>query len=45
MGFGLSGLVLLIVPCANFLLGPALVVGGTLMVLELEEDLVAPDRA
>ena len=44
MGFGIAGLVLLIVPCANFLLGPALVVGGTLMVLELEEDLFAPDR-
>jgi uncharacterized protein involved in cysteine biosynthesis len=44
IGFGLAGLVLLIVPCANFLLAPALTVGGTLMVLELEEDLVPPDR-
>jgi uncharacterized protein involved in cysteine biosynthesis len=44
LGFGLCGLVLLIVPCANFLLAPALTVGGTLMVLELEEDLVPPDR-
>jgi len=45
LGFGSAGLLLLIVPCANFLLGPALVVGGTLMVLELEEDLVPPDRS
>jgi uncharacterized protein involved in cysteine biosynthesis len=44
IGFGVSGLVLLVVPCANFLLAPALTVGGTLMVLELEEDLVPPDR-
>lgn len=44
LGFGIAGLVLLIVPCANFLLAPALTVGGTLMVLELEEDLVPPDR-
>jgi uncharacterized protein involved in cysteine biosynthesis len=43
-GFGLAGLVLLVVPCANFLLSPALVVGGTLMMLELEEDLVPPDK-
>jgi hypothetical protein len=34
-----------VVPCANFLLAPALTVGGTLMVLELEEDLVPPDRS
>lgn len=44
MGFGGAGLVMLVVPCANFLLAPALTVGGTLMVLELEEDLVPPDR-
>jgi uncharacterized protein involved in cysteine biosynthesis len=44
MGFGVAGLVMLVVPCANFLLAPALTVGGTLMVLELEEDLVPPDR-
>lgn len=43
-GFGLAGLVLLVVPCANFLLAPALTVGGTLMVLELDEDLAPPDR-
>jgi uncharacterized protein involved in cysteine biosynthesis len=44
MGFGLVGLALLFVPLANFLLASALTVGGTLMVLELEEDLVPPDR-
>ena len=44
LGFGLVGLVFLIVPLANFFLAPALTVGGTLMVLELEEDLVPPDR-
>ena len=44
MGFGLAGMVTLVVPFANFLLAPALAVGGTLLVLELEEDLVVPDR-
>lgn len=44
LGFGLVGLVTLLVPLANFLLAPALAVGGTLLVLELEEDLVVPDR-
>lgn len=44
LGFGWAALVVLLVPCANFLLAPALIVGGTLMVLELEEDLVPPDR-
>jgi uncharacterized protein involved in cysteine biosynthesis len=44
LGFGAAALVVLMVPCANFLLAPALTVGGTLMVLELEEDLVPPDR-
>jgi uncharacterized protein involved in cysteine biosynthesis len=44
MGFGLVGLAFLFVPLANFLLASALTVGGTLMVLELEEDLVPPDR-
>jgi uncharacterized protein involved in cysteine biosynthesis len=44
MGFGLVGLVFMFVPLANFLVAPALTVGGTLMVLELEEDLVPPDR-
>jgi uncharacterized protein involved in cysteine biosynthesis len=45
LGFGLAGLVTLVVPFANLLLAPALAVGGTLLVLELEEDLVVPDRA
>ena len=44
LGFGGGALVVLMVPCANFLLAPALTVGGTLMVLELEEDLVPTDR-
>jgi uncharacterized protein involved in cysteine biosynthesis len=44
LGFGLVGLVFLFVPLANFLVAPALTVGGTLMVLELEENLVPPDR-
>lgn len=36
MGFGLAGLVTLIVPFANLLLAPALAVGATMLVLELE---------
>jgi CysZ protein len=36
-GFGLAGMVTMLVPFANLLLGPALVVGGTLLVLEIEE--------
>jgi uncharacterized protein involved in cysteine biosynthesis len=35
-GFGLAGLVTLLVPLANFLLAPALVAGGTLLVMDLE---------
>ncbi len=35
LGFGLAGLVTLVVPAANLLLGPALAVGGTLLVIEL----------
>jgi CysZ protein len=35
-GFGLAGMIGLLVPFANLLLGPALVAGGTLMVLSLE---------
>ena len=45
MGFGLAGLITLIVPFANFLIGPALAVGGTLLVLELEDQLIPPDVA
>lgn len=44
LGFGAAALIVLLVPCANFILAPALTVGGTLMVLELDEDLVPPDR-
>ncbi len=36
-GFGLAGLLTLVIPLANLLLGPALAVGGTLLVLSLEE--------
>jgi hypothetical protein len=37
--------VTLVVPLANFLVGPALAVGGTLLVLELEDQLIPPDVA
>lgn len=37
MGFGLLGMLGLLVPLANLLLGPALVAGGTLLVMELDE--------
>jgi CysZ protein len=37
MGFGLAGFLTLFVPFANFLLAPALVVGATRLVLELED--------
>jgi uncharacterized protein involved in cysteine biosynthesis len=43
IGFGLAGLVTLIVPLANLLIGPALAVGGTLLVIEFEEGLPAPE--
>lgn len=36
MGFGLAGLLLL--PLTNVLAGPVLTIGGTLLVLELEQD-------
>ncbi|MFS8069224.1 MAG: EI24 domain-containing protein [Byssovorax sp.] len=45
MGFGFAGLITLVVPFANFLVGPALAVGGTLLVLELEDQLIPPDVA
>jgi uncharacterized protein involved in cysteine biosynthesis len=35
LGFGLTALLVVLVPCANFVLVPALVVGATLLVLEL----------
>lgn len=43
-GFGLAGMIGLLVPFANLLLGPALVTGGTLLVLDLEEVLAPPGR-
>ena len=47
-GFGLAGMVGLLVPFANLLLAPALVAGGTLLVLALEplsSDLGADEEA
>ncbi len=41
MGFGLAGLIALVVPFANFLLGPVLTVGGTMLVLNLEPSAAA----
>jgi CysZ protein len=38
LGFGLMALLVLVVPFANVLLAPVLTVGGTLLVLELEDD-------
>lgn len=43
IGFGLAGLVTLLVPLANLLIGPALAAGGTLLVIEFEEGVPAPD--
>jgi CysZ protein len=43
IGFGMAGLVTLIVPVLGFLVAPALAVGGTLLVLELEDQLITPD--
>jgi len=45
LGFGITGLLTLIVPLANLLVAPALAVGGTLLVLELEDQLIPPDVA
>lgn len=36
-GFGLAGMIALLVPLANLLLAPSLAAGGTLLVLDLEE--------
>jgi len=41
LGFGVASMVALLVPFAGLLLAPALAVGATLLVLELEEGLVA----
>lgn len=38
MGFGVAGTITLLVPFANLLLGPALTVGGTLLVVDLEPE-------
>jgi uncharacterized protein involved in cysteine biosynthesis len=40
-GFGLAGVVTLLVPLANFLLAPALAAGGTLLVMGLEPAVTA----
>jgi CysZ protein len=37
LGFGLAGMAVLVVPFANLLLAPALTVGGTRLVLEIED--------
>jgi CysZ protein len=37
VGFGMAGMVALLVPVANLILAPALVAGGTLLVLDLED--------
>jgi CysZ protein len=37
LGFGLAGMLGLLVPFANLVVGPALVAGGTLLVLDLED--------
>jgi len=37
IGFGLAGMIALLVPVANLILAPALVAGGTLLVLDLED--------
>jgi CysZ protein len=37
LGFGLAGMVALLVPLANLIVAPALVAGGTLLVLDLED--------
>jgi CysZ protein len=37
LGFGIAGMVGLLVPLANLILAPALVAGGTLLVLDLED--------
>lgn len=44
LGFGLLALLVLLVPCANFLLAPALVIGATLLVIELQGAVPATSR-
>jgi uncharacterized protein involved in cysteine biosynthesis len=43
LGFGVTGMLTVIVPLANLLVIPALTVGGTLLVLELRDQLIPPD--
>ncbi len=38
LGLGFGGLITLLVPCAGFLMAPALVTGGTLLVAELTQN-------
>jgi uncharacterized protein involved in cysteine biosynthesis len=45
IGFGLAGLVTLLVPILIPFIGPVLTAGGTLLVIEFEEGLPAPDPA
>ena len=45
LGFGAAALVLLLVPCAGFLVTSALAAGGTFVVLEFEEGLSVPEPA
>ena len=42
LGFGLAGLLTLVVPVANLILTPALAAGATLLVLELEPEATDP---
>lgn len=45
LGFGVAGMLGLIVPLANLLIAPALVTGGTLLVLDLEDAAAGTSRA
>jgi len=45
LGFGVFGMLGLIVPLANLLIAPALITGGTLLVLDLEDAAGANARA
>jgi CysZ protein len=44
LGFGLIALLILLLPCAGWLLAPALVIGATLLVLELSGTVPATSR-
>jgi CysZ protein len=45
LGFGFAGMLGLVIPLANLLLGPALVTGGTLLVLDLEDAAAGANEA